>query len=137
MALIELHPDVDNYILELDLAAIRERGGVADLVEDGKVVIISDLRLDLDQGVLDELAKSTDAIDDASVRRSLKKLEATAFFEGEPPRRAWLGLRFDVRALPCQVPRPRCWARPIRTRFGSTKRAFPATGRSGRCRASG
>ena len=96
MAVIELHPDVDNYIVQLSSSQIRERGGVADLVEDGKVVIISDVRVDLDDGILDQLAKSTEAIEDPAVRRALKKLHSTSFFEGSPPSRRWGGrLRFE------------------------------------------
>lgn len=96
MAVIELHPDVDNYIVELSLPEIKTRGGVADLIEDGKIVIIRDFRLDLADGILDELAKSTDGVKDPAVRRSLKKLQSTSFFEGTPPKRSWGGgLRFD------------------------------------------
>jgi hypothetical protein len=95
MAIIELHPNVDNYIVELSLAEIIERRGAADLVEDGKIVIISDFRLDLDRRILDQLAKSTDSIDDPGVRRNLKKLQSTFFFDGAPPRRRWGGLCFD------------------------------------------
>ena len=94
MALIELHPEVDNYILELSLPEIRARGGVADLVEDGNIVIIKDFRLDLGGGVLAELAKDTDEIEDADLRRRLKKLQSTTFFEG-PQKRRWRGAQFD------------------------------------------
>jgi len=87
MAVIELHPDVEDYILELPLAEIEARGGVADLIEEGKVVIVRDLRLGLDFEALEQLGKSTDAVTDSDVRRQLKKLESTAFFEGERPRR--------------------------------------------------
>jgi hypothetical protein len=93
MAIIERHPEVEDYILELSLPEIRERGGVADLVEDGTIVVIKDFRLDLGDGVLDRLVKSTDSIEDPEVRRRLKKLEATAFFEGEQPKR-WGHRRF-------------------------------------------
>lgn len=95
MALIELHPEVDNYILELSLPEIRERGGVADLVEAGNLVIIKDLRVHPSHHVFDELAKSTEAIEDPGIRRHLKKLESTTFFEGERPRRGWRSARFD------------------------------------------
>jgi len=95
MALIERHPEVDDYILELSLQEIRGRGGVADLVEEGRLVIIKDFRLDLGQGVLDQLAKSTDGVKDPDVRRQLKKLESTAFFEAEAPKR-WRRSRFKA-----------------------------------------
>lgn len=85
MALIERHPKVKDYILELDLREIEARGGVADLVEQGHVVIVKDFRLDFDFHLLTRLAKTLDGIDDEAIRRKLKKLEATHFFEGEPP----------------------------------------------------
>lgn len=93
MAVIERHPEVENYILELSLPEIRERGGVADLVEDGRIVVIKDFRLDLGSGVLDRIAKSTDSIEDPEIKKQLKKLESTAFFEGEQPKR-WGRQRF-------------------------------------------
>ena len=94
MALIELHPEVDNYILELSLPEIQARGGVADLVEDGKIVIIKDFRVGLGDGVLDQLAKTTEGLADAGLRRQLKKLESTAFFQGERLKRRWRNARF-------------------------------------------
>lgn len=95
MALIERHPKVADYILEMSLPDIRARGGVADLVEQGNIVIIKDFRLDFDFEVLTQLAKTLDDVDDEAIRRKLKKLEATHFFEGEPPIEAKGGsLRF-------------------------------------------
>jgi hypothetical protein len=94
MALIELHPEVDNYILQLSLQEISARGGVADLVENGNIVIIRDFRVDLGGGIFDHLARSTGAIEDPAIRRHLKKLESTTFFEGERPRRRWRRTEF-------------------------------------------
>lgn len=84
MALIERHPDVEDYFREMTLAEIESRGGVADLVENGELVLIKDFRLDFDFNVLDRLNKSIDGVEDLAIRRKLKKLEATSFFEGEP-----------------------------------------------------
>jgi hypothetical protein len=95
MAVIELHPDVEDYVLQLSMSDIRARGGVADLIEEGKVVIVRDLRLDVDYSALECLAKSTNAVCDRQIQNQLKKLEATTFFEGERPRRRWRGLQFD------------------------------------------
>jgi hypothetical protein len=95
MAVVELHPQVENYLIELSLSEIEARGGVADLVEEGKVIIIRDLRLDLDYSALESLGKSTEAVVDDRLRSQLKKLEATAFFEGERPRKRWRGFKFD------------------------------------------
>jgi hypothetical protein len=95
MAIVELHPGVEDYLLHLSLPEIEARGGVADLVEEGKVVIIRDFRLDLDYSALESLAKSTEAVGDERVRSQLKKLETTVFFEGERPRRRWARRQFD------------------------------------------
>lgn len=95
MALIHRHPDVEDYLLEMSLLDIRARGGVADLVEEGKMVLITDYRLDLDLAIFATLSKTLDAIDDPLVRRQLKKLEAPMFFDGAKPRGWGNRLRFD------------------------------------------
>ena len=95
MAVIELHPEVENYIVQLSLPEIEARGGVADLIEEGQLVVIRDFRLDLDFSAFESLAKSTDTVRDPQLRATLKKLEAPSFFEGKTPRRTWRGLRFD------------------------------------------
>ena len=94
MALIERHPDVEDYILEMSLPQIAARGGVADLIEEGKMVLIKDYRLDVDFAALGELEKSTAAIGDRQLRRQIKKLEAPQFFDGPKPRR-WGRVRLD------------------------------------------
>ena len=52
MALIERHPDVEDYFVEMSLADIKARGGVADLFEEGQLILINDYRLDFDFGAL-------------------------------------------------------------------------------------
>lgn len=94
MAVIELHPDVENYILEMSLAEIAARRGVADLVEDGKIILIKDYRLDFDAAAVGRLEKSLDTISDPLLRKQIKKLEAPQFFDGPLPRR-WGGARLD------------------------------------------
>ena len=84
MALIERHPDVEDYLLQMSLPEIEARGGVADLIETGHIVIIKDYRLDFDFGALQGLAKTTDEVTDQNVRRHIKKLEAPQFFEADP-----------------------------------------------------
>jgi hypothetical protein len=95
MAFVELHPEVQDYVVPLTLAEIEHRGGVADLMEDGRLVVISDVRLNIDFATIERLAKSTAAVSDDQLRRQLKKLEATSFFEGAPARRRWRASRFD------------------------------------------
>jgi hypothetical protein len=85
MALIERHPDVPDYILEFSLSEIAARGGVADLFEQGQLILIKDYRLDFDFGALAALSKSTETVADPDLRRKLKKLTAPYFFDGKPP----------------------------------------------------
>lgn len=85
MALIERHPAVEDYFVEMSLADIKSRGGIADIFEEGRLVVISDYRLDFDFGALTALSKSTDEIEDPDLRKRLKKLTSPYFFEGKPP----------------------------------------------------
>ena len=85
MALIERHPAVEDYFTELSLAEVTERGGVADIFEEGRVVLLKNYRLDLDFGALAALSKSTEAVSDPVLRKKLKKMTAPLFFEGDPP----------------------------------------------------
>ena len=86
MAIIERHPGVQDYIVEMSLGEIAARGGVADLFEEGQLILIKEYRLRFDFEALAGLAKSTEAITDPDLRRKLKKLTAPYFFEGEPPK---------------------------------------------------
>ena len=81
MAQIQRHPGVENYILEMTLAEISARGGVADIFEEGRMVLLKDYRLDFDFGALEALEKSTDGIEDSRIRKTLKKLQAPFFFK--------------------------------------------------------
>lgn len=85
MAVIDRHPAVEDYFLEMDLAEIAERGGVADLFEEGRVILLKNYRLKADFEALKALSKSTEEIDDPALRKKLKKMTAPLFFEGEPP----------------------------------------------------
>lgn len=87
MAVIERHPDVEDYFLVLTLDQIAARGGVADLIEQGKLVIIDGYRLDLDFAAIEQVEKSLGDVADPQLRKQLKKLEAPHFFA---PRRRWL-----------------------------------------------
>lgn len=95
MAVIEFHPDVENCIVQMSLPAIQARGGIADIVEAGNIVILEDFRLDFDFAALEGLEKSTDRLEDRQLRRQIKKLEAPQFFEGRPPRWRSGRLLFD------------------------------------------
>jgi len=85
MALINRHPQIEDYFVELSLAEIERRGGVADIFEVGKLILIQDYRLDFDFEALGKLEKSADAISDPDLRKKIKKLTSPYFFEGKPP----------------------------------------------------
>jgi hypothetical protein len=86
MATIVRHPDVDDYIMEMTLPEIAARpNGIADLFEQGKLIILKDFRLDFDFEALARLDQRTDVISDPKTVRKLKKASSTMFFEGDPP----------------------------------------------------
>lgn len=85
MAIIERHPSVDDHFIELPLADIKARGGIADIFEEGKVVLLKDYRLPFDFDALARLSRSIDGVEDPDMRKRLKKLTAPYFFDGEPP----------------------------------------------------
>ena len=85
MALIERHPEVEDYFVEMTLSEVEARGGVADIFEEGRLILLKGYRLDFDFGALQALSKSTDLVEDPALRRKLKKLTSTSFFEGKPP----------------------------------------------------
>jgi hypothetical protein len=85
MAVIERHPDVEDYFVELSLADVRSRGGVADIFEEGRVILLKDYRLDFDFDALTALSKSTESVEDPALRKKLKKMTAPLFFDGDAP----------------------------------------------------
>lgn len=85
MATISLHPDVENYFLELSLAEIESRGGIADAFEEGRLIILKGYRFEFDFGALAKLSKSIERVRDREMRKQLKKLTGPHFFDGEPP----------------------------------------------------
>ena len=85
MALIDRNPQVRDYFVELTLPEIEARSGVADIFEEGNLILIKDYRLDVDFDALAALSKSTDAIEDPDLRKKLKKLTSPYFFEGKAP----------------------------------------------------
>ncbi len=64
----------------------ERRHGVTDLFEDGKLIIIKDYRLPFDFTALEHLDDRLDDVENVGIRRKLKKLEATTFFEGNAPK---------------------------------------------------
>lgn len=94
MAIIERHPAIEDYFVEMSPRDIEARGGIADIFEDGRIILLKDYRLDVDFAALGALAKSTAQIADVNLRRKLKKMTAPMFFEGEPPASKWGRFRF-------------------------------------------
>ena len=86
MALIDRHPAVRDCFLTISIPEIRDRGGIADLFEEGRLIVLKDYRLDVDFNAIAKLSKSTDRIEDDDLRRKLKKLTAPVFFDGERPK---------------------------------------------------
>lgn len=86
MALIKRHPKVPDYIVEMSLSEIRARRGVADLFEEGHLILIKDYRLQFDFEALAALSKSTESVLDDDLKRKLKKLTAPHFFDGVAPK---------------------------------------------------
>jgi len=95
MALIERHPAVKDCFVEMTIPEIRERGGIADMFEEGRFVLLKDYRLDFDFGAMASLSKSTEAIEDRDLRRKLKKLTSPYFFKGKAPKESNGRLIFD------------------------------------------
>lgn len=85
MALIDRNPAVEDYFVELSLAEIRERGGIADIFESGRVIRLANYVLDFDFEALAGLSKSTESIEDPVLRKRLKKMTTPLFFDGERP----------------------------------------------------
>jgi len=88
MAIIERHPDIADYFVELSLNDIARRGGLADIFEEGRVIILKDYRLPVAPAAIAALSKSLDAIADPNTRRRVKKLTTPLFFEAKPRRTA-------------------------------------------------
>jgi hypothetical protein len=57
VAVIERHPELEDYFVELTLAEISSRGGISDIFEEGRLVLLKDYRLDFDFGALTRLSK--------------------------------------------------------------------------------
>jgi len=85
MAHIDRHPNLSDPFVEITLPQIAARRGVADIFEEGRVILLKDYRLPFDFAALSGLSKFTDAVDDPDLRRKLKKLTSPYFFQGKAP----------------------------------------------------
>ena len=85
MAIIHRHPEIEDYFVQMTLPNIAERGGIADIFEEGRLIILSDYRMDFESSTLAKISKSIGGIGDRDLRKRIKKLSGTQFFEGELP----------------------------------------------------
>jgi hypothetical protein len=86
MATIIKHPDVEDYFVELTLEEIRARsGGITDLYEANKLILLKNFRMPIDLEIFKEMSGNIGRVDDAKLRKNLKKLTSTKFFEGAGP----------------------------------------------------
>lgn len=112
MAVIERHPEIEDVFVDLSLPEIERRGGIADIFEEGRVVLLKDYRLKFDFAALANLHKSLDDVADRGLRKKLKKLTAPYFFKGAPPLEEEGGLVFSdpirqaVFDILCRADRP-------------------------------
>jgi hypothetical protein len=84
MAVIQKDPELEDYFVELSLNEIIHRRGIADIFEEGRLILLKDYRLKIDHGAIGALSKSIDDIPDRETRRRIKKLTAPSFFNAEP-----------------------------------------------------
>lgn len=84
MAVIERDPGIEDYFVELSPDEIERRGGVADIFEEGRLILLKDYRLPVDHGAIEALSKSIQDIPDPASRRKIKKLTAPYFFNAVP-----------------------------------------------------
>ena len=83
MATIIKHPDVEDYFVELTLEDIKGRsGGITDLYEASRLIVLKDYRLPVDLSVFGRLSSNIAKVDSVPLRRTLKKLTSSKFFEG-------------------------------------------------------
>jgi len=86
MATIIKHPDVEDYFVELTLDEIRSRpDGITDLYEANRLILLKDFRMPIDLDVFKEMSGNIGKVDDPKLRKHLKKLTSTKFFEGAGP----------------------------------------------------
>lgn len=86
MAVIIKHPDVEDYFVELTLDEIRSRPhGITDLYEANRVVLLKDYRMPIELDIFQRMSGNITKVDDPKLRKSLKKLTSTKFFEGAGP----------------------------------------------------
>ena len=89
MAQIILNPDVENYFVEMAMSdAVNRPYGIADLYEDGHVVILKDYKFDLDYEFLNSIDFTVrPGTIDPDIEMRLQKLQLkwfAPFVPGQP-----------------------------------------------------
>lgn len=83
MATIIKHPDVEDYFVELTLDEIKQRpNGITDLYEANRLIVLKDYRIPVDLSIFARLSGNIARVDSPALRKTLKKLTSTRFFEG-------------------------------------------------------
>lgn len=86
MATIVRHPDVEDYFVELTLDEIRKRpDGITDLYEANRLILLKDYRMPIDLDIFQAMSGNITKVDNPRLRKQLKKLTSTKFFEGAGP----------------------------------------------------
>lgn len=86
MATIVRHPDVEDYFVELTLDEIRARPqGITDLYEANRLILLKNYRMPIELDVFQHLSGNIQKVEDPRLRKQLKKLTSTRFFEGAGP----------------------------------------------------
>jgi hypothetical protein len=86
MATIIKHPDLEDYFVELTLDEIRCRPhGITDLYEANKLILLKGFRLPVDLTLFQRMSGNLSKVEDPKLRRKIKKLTATKFFNGASP----------------------------------------------------
>jgi hypothetical protein len=83
MATIVKHPQVEDYFVELTYDEIKSRpNGIIEEYEANRVILLKDYRMPVDLGIFSTMAGHLGKVEDEKLRRTLKKLTSTKFFEG-------------------------------------------------------
>lgn len=86
MAKIIKHPDVEDYFVEMTLDEIKSRpNGITDLYEENKVILLKDFRMPIELDIFAGMSGNIGRVTDDKIRKTLKKLTSTKFFEGAGP----------------------------------------------------
>lgn len=86
MATIIKHPEVEDYFVEMTLDEIKSRpNGITDLYEANRLVLLKNYRMPIELDIFARMSGNISKVQDDKLRKTLKKLTSTKFFEGAGP----------------------------------------------------